>query len=235
MQSSSDYVSPYELPLVAQTSTDKAKESEVPVAGNKSYSRDTVFRVYLTIVVAEVYLLPPLEEAPSEPAPPVDTNEPPQPSSETNEEQAKEEAENTTNTPQPEPESPQTPDTALVEEPVPDAVTPETLTESSPSAEEAAPEKEAAPEPEAAPETKDEAVNDSSTNPEPASDDKASIEDAPGEPDVVVVPCPASTGPDESAKTPTSSEGNVKQNIYCIHHSSLSDNTQKVKVPEKGK
>lgn len=50
MQSSSDYVSPYELPLVAQTPTDKAKESEVPVAGNDSYGRDTVFRINVTVV-----------------------------------------------------------------------------------------------------------------------------------------------------------------------------------------
>lgn len=245
MQSSSDYISPYELPLVAQTPTDKAeKESEVPLAGNEAYGRDSVFRIYVTFVVSlsakvrscicSLTFPAPLEEASSEPTQPVDTNDlSSQPPPETNAEEAKQEAENTTETPQPAAEPPQTPDTAPVEDPAPDAGTPETLTEASPSLEEAAPEKEAAPEPEAAPEMKEEPVNDSSTNPEPASDDKPGTEEAPGEPDVVVVPSPASAGPDGSTKSLTSSEGNMKYFIYCTHHSFSSVHTPKVKVPEK--
>uniref|UniRef100_A0A3Q1HI38 1-phosphatidylinositol 4,5-bisphosphate phosphodiesterase n=1 Tax=Anabas testudineus TaxID=64144 RepID=A0A3Q1HI38_ANATE len=168
-ESSSDYVSPYELPLVAQTPTDKAKESEVPVA----------------------------EEASSEPAPPVDASDLSlQPSPETNVEEAKEAPEN-------EADPPQTSVTAVIEDPAPDAGTSETLTESSPAPEEAAPEKEAAPEPEAAPETKNEPENDSSTIPEPASNDKASTEDALKEPEVVVEACPASAAPGDSPKSQT--------------------------------
>lgn len=33
-QSSSDYISPYEMPLVAQAPTNESKESESPPAGN---------------------------------------------------------------------------------------------------------------------------------------------------------------------------------------------------------
>lgn len=40
-QSSSDYVSPYELPLGAQPPADQAKESEAPAAGNKALEGDT--------------------------------------------------------------------------------------------------------------------------------------------------------------------------------------------------
>lgn len=40
-QSSSDYVSPYELPLGAQPPTDQAKESEAPAAGNEALEGDT--------------------------------------------------------------------------------------------------------------------------------------------------------------------------------------------------
>lgn len=40
-QSSADYISPYELPLVAQTPTDKAKESK----GNKACVCVCVFEV----------------------------------------------------------------------------------------------------------------------------------------------------------------------------------------------
>lgn len=41
-QSSSDYISPYELPLVAQTPTDKDKESEAPAAGSEACEGCTV-------------------------------------------------------------------------------------------------------------------------------------------------------------------------------------------------
>ncbi|XP_071354935.1 1-phosphatidylinositol 4,5-bisphosphate phosphodiesterase beta-2 [Trachinotus anak] len=178
-ESSSDYISPYELPLVAQTPTDKAQESETPV----------------------------VEKAASEPTPPVDANDqssqsPP----ETSAKEAKEEAESTTDTPQPAAEPPQTPDNATAaEDPAPDAGTSDTLPEATPSPEDAAPEKEAPPEPEAAPETKDELLNDSSTDPEPASDDKTGTEEAPEEPAATVVPCPASTSP-ESAESNDSSQ-----------------------------
>uniref|UniRef100_A0AAQ6IMF4 Phosphoinositide phospholipase C n=1 Tax=Anabas testudineus TaxID=64144 RepID=A0AAQ6IMF4_ANATE len=157
------------------------------------------------------------EEASSEPAPPVDASDLSlQPSPETNVEEAKEAPEN-------EADPPQTSVTAVIEDPAPDAGTSETLTESSPAPEEAAPEKEAAPEPEAAPETKNEPENDSSTIPEPASNDKASTEDALKEPEVVVEACPASAAPGDSPKSQTSSEGNSR--IF---------NTLTVKVPVKG-
>ncbi|XP_023258482.1 1-phosphatidylinositol 4,5-bisphosphate phosphodiesterase beta-2 [Seriola lalandi dorsalis] len=196
-ESSADYISPYELPLAAETPTDKAKESEAPV----------------------------IEKAASEPTPPVDaTDQSSQSAPETSAEEAKEEAVNTTDTPQPAAEPLQTPDTAAAaaaaaEDPAPDAGTSDPLPEVTPSPEEeAAPEKEAPPEAasekeapsesEAAPETKDEPVNDSSTDPEPASDDKAGTEEASGAPAAaaaVVVPCPASTSP-ESAGSNDSSE-----------------------------
>lgn len=35
-QSSSDYISPYELPFVVQSPTDEVKESESPAAGNEA-------------------------------------------------------------------------------------------------------------------------------------------------------------------------------------------------------
>uniref|UniRef100_A0A3B4WTQ9 1-phosphatidylinositol 4,5-bisphosphate phosphodiesterase n=1 Tax=Seriola lalandi dorsalis TaxID=1841481 RepID=A0A3B4WTQ9_SERLL len=142
-ESSADYISPYELPLAAETPTDKAKESEAPV----------------------------IEKAASEPTPPVDaTDQSSQSAPETSAEEAKEEAVNTTDTPQPAAEPLQTPDTAAAaaaaaEDPAPDAGTSDPL-----------------PESEAAPETKDEPVNDSSTDPEPASDDKAGTEEASGAP-----------------------------------------------------
>ncbi|XP_039993523.1 1-phosphatidylinositol 4,5-bisphosphate phosphodiesterase beta-2 [Xiphias gladius] len=176
-ESSSDYISPYELPLVVQTPMDKSKESETPV----------------------------IAKAESEPKPPVDANDqsaqfPP----ETHAEEAKEKAETTANRPQPAAEPPPTPDTAAAEDPAPDAGTSETLPEATPSPKEAAPERETAPEPEGFPETKDEPVNGSRTNPEPASGDKAGTEEAPAESAPVVVPCPSESN--DSSEPPTCSE-----------------------------
>ncbi|TDG98691.1 hypothetical protein EPR50_G00203190 [Perca flavescens] len=150
-ESPSDYISPYELPLVGQTPTDKAKESEAPGA----------------------------EKATSEPTPLVDANDQsPQSKPEASAEEAKEEAENNSDTPPPAAEPPQTPDNTPAEDPATDAgsATAETLPEASVSPEEAAPEEEAVPEPQAAPETKEEPMNDSSTNPMPASDNTPGTE-----------------------------------------------------------
>ncbi|XP_044021450.1 1-phosphatidylinositol 4,5-bisphosphate phosphodiesterase beta-2 [Siniperca chuatsi] len=185
-QLSSDYISPYELPLVVQNPTDKAKESEAPAA----------------------------EKATSEHTPPVDANDQSSQSPlEASAEEAKEEAENKSDTQQPAAEPPQTPDNTPAEDPAPDtgSATSETLPEAIPSPEEAAPEKEAVPEPEAAPETKEELVNGSNTIPEPASDDKLGTEAAAEEPAAVAVPCPISAslesaGSDSLSQPPTSSE-----------------------------
>ncbi|XP_049917797.1 1-phosphatidylinositol 4,5-bisphosphate phosphodiesterase beta-2 [Epinephelus moara] len=190
-ESSSDYISPYELPLV-QTPTDKAKESEAPVA----------------------------EKAASEPTPPADTtDQSPQSPPEASAEEAKEESENKSDAPQPAAEPPQSPDSTPAEEPAPDAesTTPETLPEASPSPEEeAAPEKEevpqpeAAPQPEEAPESKEEPASNSSTNPEPASDDKGTeAASAAEEPAAVACPVsalPESTGSSDSSQPQTCNE-----------------------------
>uniref|UniRef100_A0A3Q3LDA3 1-phosphatidylinositol 4,5-bisphosphate phosphodiesterase n=1 Tax=Mastacembelus armatus TaxID=205130 RepID=A0A3Q3LDA3_9TELE len=138
---------------------------------------------------------------PPEPTPPVEVNE--QPLAETTAVEAKEEAEKTTDTPEPTAEPSETPDTAVAEDPAPDAGTSETVPEATPSPEEAAPEKEESPEAEAAPETKEEPVNDTSTDDkagteeapetkeEPvndtSTDDKAGTEEAPAQPDAVAV------------------------------------------------
>ncbi|XP_018545685.1 1-phosphatidylinositol 4,5-bisphosphate phosphodiesterase beta-2 [Lates calcarifer] len=213
-ESSSDYVSPYELPLVAQTPTGNTKENEAPPVDAKAApepapSADGEAKPEPTPPAdaeAAPEAAPPADtEAASEPAPPADTeaaSEPAPPADandqssqsppETNAEEAKEEAEKETDTPQPAEELPQTPNTAA-EDPAPDAT---------PSPEEAAPEKEAIPEP--APETKDEPAND----PKPASDDKADKEEAPGEPAAVVVPPPApdSAGSNDSSQPSPGSE-----------------------------
>ncbi|XP_059209552.1 1-phosphatidylinositol 4,5-bisphosphate phosphodiesterase beta-2 [Centropristis striata] len=177
-ESSSDYISPYELPLVVQTPTDKAKESEAPAA----------------------------ENAAPEPTPPVDTSDqPPQSLPEESAEEAEEESENKSDAPQPEAEPPQTPDNTPPEDTTQD--TPETLSEPSPSPEEAAPEDEAKPE--AAPETKEEPVDSSSTDPEPASDDKPGTKDASAaeepaaeEPSAVALPCAESASPELAESEP---------------------------------
>ncbi|XP_068436391.1 1-phosphatidylinositol 4,5-bisphosphate phosphodiesterase beta-2 [Clinocottus analis] len=82
-ESSSDYISPYEKPLVVQPPTDKDKESEAPAA----------------------------EVAASEPPPLVDTDDQsPKSAPEASSEEAKEETENNSDTQQPAAEPPQTPD-----------------------------------------------------------------------------------------------------------------------------
>ncbi|XP_068577941.1 1-phosphatidylinositol 4,5-bisphosphate phosphodiesterase beta-2 [Cebidichthys violaceus] len=192
-ESSADYISPYEKPLVVQNPTDKAKESEAPAA----------------------------ETVASEPSTLVDTNDQsPKSAPEASSEEAKEETENKSDTQQPAAEPPQNPDNTAAEDPAPDprSATPETLPESSPLPEEAAPEKEVVQEPEASSETIEEAVNDSSTNPEPASDDTPDTEAASAaeepvakEPVAEALPCPASASPEsagsgDSSEPPTSSE-----------------------------
>ncbi|KAI4804121.1 hypothetical protein KUCAC02_025763 [Chaenocephalus aceratus] len=113
---------------------------------------------------------PAAEKATPEPTPAVEANDessqsPPEAKTEA---VSKEEAEIKSETPQPEAEPLQTPETPPAEAAAPDAVI---LPEAAPS-----PEEEAVPEPEACPETTE--VNDSSTNPEPASDDKTATESA---------------------------------------------------------
>ncbi|KAM9341260.1 1-phosphatidylinositol 4,5-bisphosphate phosphodiesterase beta-2 [Symphorus nematophorus] len=198
-ESSSDYISPYELPPVVQTHTDKAKESEAPAA----------------------------EKAASEPTPVDAKDESPQSPPEASTEEAKEETENKSeDTPQTSEDAPaEDPAPAAgstTSETPPEAVPPA----EGAAPEESTPEKEAVSEPEAAPETKEELANDASTDPEPASDDKpdteaasaaeelaaeelAAEEPAAEEPAAVAVPCPASAssaGSDDSSQPPTSSE-----------------------------
>ncbi|KAK5857231.1 hypothetical protein PBY51_010489 [Eleginops maclovinus] len=117
-ESSSNYVSPYEMPLAAQPPADKAQENEAPAA----------------------------EKETPEPTPAVESNdESSQSTPETKtEEVAKEEAEIKSETPQAEAEPLQTPDNPPAEAVAPDAgVLPEA---SPPPEEEAVPEPEAAPE-----------------------------------------------------------------------------------------
>nr|XP_020470239.1 1-phosphatidylinositol 4,5-bisphosphate phosphodiesterase beta-2 isoform X2 [Monopterus albus] len=161
-ESSSDYISPYELPLVAQTPSSKDQESGSPAT----------------------------EKPSSEPTPPVnDNDQSSQSPPEARAEEIKAEAGNTTATPQP---AVQPPETA----PAPDAEASETLPEATSSPVEKG---------ETAPVTKAELVNDSSTNPEPNSDNKTITEEAPGQPDAMFMSCPA-PGSDDSSKPLTSSE-----------------------------
>ncbi|XP_037652117.1 1-phosphatidylinositol 4,5-bisphosphate phosphodiesterase beta-2 isoform X2 [Sebastes umbrosus] len=205
-ESSSDYVSPYEMPLAVQTPTDKAKESEAPAA----------------------------ENAAPEATPLVDDNDQsPQSPLEASAEEAKEDTPQPAAEPPQTPDNTPAEDTAPdAGNATPEAV-PEALPEASPSTEEAAPEEAAAPEP--APETKEEPVDDSSTNPEPASDDKpgteaasaaeepaavepaaeepaavepaaeepAALEPAAVEPAVVPLPCLASASPESAGSEPS--------------------------------
>ncbi len=78
-----------------------------------------------------------------------------------------------------------------------------------------------APELETVPETKEEPLNDSSTNPEPVIDDKPDTEAASTDEEpaavaaAVAMACPASAlpesaGSDESSQLPTCSEGNAE-------------------------
>nr|XP_046269794.1 1-phosphatidylinositol 4,5-bisphosphate phosphodiesterase beta-2 isoform X2 [Scatophagus argus] len=182
-ESSSDYISPYELPLVAQSLTDKAREIEAPAA----------------------------EKATFEPTPLVETTDetslsPP----EATVEETKEEAENESDIPQPEAEPSQTPDDTPAGDPSRDGgnTTPEPLPEAIPPPEEATPEQEAVLEPETAPISKEEEVNDSNANHEPASDDIPGTDAASAaeEPAVAAVPCPTSAADADSSQLPTCSE-----------------------------
>ncbi|CAK6976786.1 -phosphatidylinositol 4%2C5-bisphosphate phosphodiesterase beta-2 [Scomber scombrus] len=180
-ESSSDYISPYEMPLVVQTPTVKAKENED-----------------LTT-----------EKASSEPTPPTEANEqslqsPP----ETSTEEATEES--TSETPKPTTEPTETPDTPPAEDAAQDAgnTTSETPPE---SPEEVPSVEEALPEPEATPEDKEEHSTNSSANPEPVSEAPSTAEEVQEEPAAVAVPCPASAsaepaGLDDLSQPPTSSE-----------------------------
>ncbi|XP_029349332.1 1-phosphatidylinositol 4,5-bisphosphate phosphodiesterase beta-2 [Echeneis naucrates] len=181
-ESSSDYISPYEMPLVAQSPTDKAQEGETPVE-----EKDT-----------------------SEPAPPLDDkDQSPQSPPEVSAEETKEETENTAEAPQPAEELPQIPDEAAADadDPTPDVGASDAPAEAAPPP----PEKEAPPEPKPAPDTKEEQAIEPCTDPELGSDDKTGIEEAPVEPAALVVPSPAetsqkSTGSNDSSQPPTDSE-----------------------------
>ncbi|XP_034530227.1 1-phosphatidylinositol 4,5-bisphosphate phosphodiesterase beta-2 [Notolabrus celidotus] len=190
-ESSSDYISPYELPLVAQTAV-KAQESEAPAEEKAASPSDDATEQLPQETGAEEAK----EESGNKAEPAEEPSPPPE------------------DTPVEDP----APD-AAPEEPIPEELTPEDPTpeekapESEPALEqEAAPETKDEPalEPEAAPETKDEPLNDSTTNPEPLPDDKPDIEAA--EESVAVVlpsagsPPPDSAGSNESSQLPTSSE-----------------------------
>uniref|UniRef100_A0A8D3D140 Phosphoinositide phospholipase C n=1 Tax=Scophthalmus maximus TaxID=52904 RepID=A0A8D3D140_SCOMX len=207
-QSSSDFVSPYEMPLVVQTAADVAKKSEAPVVGNKErggFNMALVMGItagFRRCIRSLDFFLPPLEKAASEPTAPSDTNDQSsQPPPEQNEDAPSAE------------EPPPTPDTAAAEDPAPDAGTSETPPEAPPLPEDAAPGTEAAPEPDAAPETKDEPASDSGTNPDPGPEEEVGTEEAPGETAAGVAPLPSSASPesagsDTSSQQPTNSGGN---------------------------
>ncbi|KAA8582327.1 hypothetical protein FQN60_009067 [Etheostoma spectabile] len=206
-ESPSDYVSPYELPLVVQTPSDKAKESEAPAA----------------------------EKATSEPTTLVDANDQsPQSNPAESAEEAKEEAENNSDTPQPAAESPQTSDNAPAEDPATDAdsVTAETLPKAQ---EEAAPKEDAVPEPQAAPETKEEPMNDSATNPEPASDDTpdTGASSAAEEPATVALSCPASASPESTGSGNSSQPRTCSEEPSTVTTEELTQHKNYLKVTKR--
>ncbi|XP_067470774.1 1-phosphatidylinositol 4,5-bisphosphate phosphodiesterase beta-2 [Thunnus thynnus] len=183
-ESSSDYISPYELPLVVQTPTEKAKKNEAPAT----------------------------EKASFEPATPVEANEQSlQSPSETSAEEAKEES--TPETPQPAAEPPQTPDTPPVEDVAPDAgnTTSETPRE---SPKEVPPEKEepeATPEDKEEPDTDSSANPEPVSDEKPCTETASTADEVQGEPTAVAEPCPASASPepagsDDLSHPPTCSE-----------------------------
>ncbi|XP_008279642.1 1-phosphatidylinositol 4,5-bisphosphate phosphodiesterase beta-2 [Stegastes partitus] len=188
-ESSADYVSPYELPLVVQAPADKAKESEAPAAENAT----------------------PATEEPPQPAPEPAAEEAKDEAE--NKSDATEPVEEPPQTPVAEDAAPDAAETVPE-----DAVAPEEPAvpseEPAVSSEEPEAEAEAAPEPEAAPEAKEEP--DADANPETAPDDKEATEAAEEPavevvPAVKVVPCPVSepaepAEPDDSPQPPTSSE-----------------------------
>uniref|UniRef100_A0A672I515 1-phosphatidylinositol 4,5-bisphosphate phosphodiesterase n=1 Tax=Salarias fasciatus TaxID=181472 RepID=A0A672I515_SALFA len=130
-ESSADYVSPYELPLVVPPPTD-TKETEAPAA----------------------------EKSASEPTPPTDAADQPSeaPAEANKEEEAKEESEKESDAPEPAEEPPQTPETAPAEDA--ESSPPEAPAEEAPAPEEPPPEPEPKePEPEE-PEPKEEPCDD---------------------------------------------------------------------------
>ncbi|XP_023140296.2 1-phosphatidylinositol 4,5-bisphosphate phosphodiesterase beta-2 isoform X2 [Amphiprion ocellaris] len=187
-ESSSDYISPYELPLVVQPPADTAKESEAPAA----------------------------ENAVSKAAPPTEaTEQPTETPPEAPAEEAKEEEKSDATQPIEEP--PQAPVTVPAEDVAPEAseTVPEATVSSEEAAAETdeAPEPEAAPEakeesggdtdanPEPAPDNKE--ATEAAEEPAAAAEEAAAPEEA--------VTCPVNTltvpaGSDDSSQPPTSSE-----------------------------
>ncbi|XP_041669164.1 1-phosphatidylinositol 4,5-bisphosphate phosphodiesterase beta-2 [Cheilinus undulatus] len=201
-ESSSDYISPYELPLVAQIPAVTALESEAPAA-EKAESDST-----------------PQANNDDQSSPPEESAE------EAKEESEKEESENKSD-PAVAEEPPQTPEEAPVENPDMDATntTSEAEAEATPAPvpeepgpvetpqeenpHEEATSEEAAPENETdeAPETEKEQADDSTTNTEPLSDDKSDTEELAA----VVLPVSESAlsesaGSNDLSQQPTSSE-----------------------------
>ncbi|XP_071377778.1 1-phosphatidylinositol 4,5-bisphosphate phosphodiesterase beta-2 [Centroberyx affinis] len=178
-ESSSDYISPYEMPIVVQPPTDKA--------GAKGNAVDATEKP------------PPEPQTSEDPADP-SSQSPADTSTDTSKEPSRE-ADNPLDTAQPAADPSQTSDEAAPEDPAPDAVSakPEPLPDATPSpdTEEAAAVKERLSEPEAAPETNEEPAGDSSMNPEPGSDDNPSVDapptadEGPGEPAAEADPEPA--------------------------------------------
>ncbi|XP_041809557.1 1-phosphatidylinositol 4,5-bisphosphate phosphodiesterase beta-2 [Chelmon rostratus] len=176
-ESSSDYISPYEMPLMVQTSTDKAQESEAPAA----------------------------EKAESEPTPLVDaSDESSQSPLEAKAEETKEEAENKSDTPQPQAEPSQTPDDTPTEDPAQDAAsaTSETLPEEAAAEKEVVPESEAAPETK-----EERANDSSTNAEPPSEDKPgAEAASAAEEPAALALPCPASASPESAGDSAKYSE-----------------------------
>ncbi|XP_030574955.1 1-phosphatidylinositol 4,5-bisphosphate phosphodiesterase beta-2 [Archocentrus centrarchus] len=182
-QSSSDYVSPYELPLVAQPPTDQAKESEAPAA----------------------------ENAASESTPPTDAaDQPPQSPPEAGAEEAKNEEENKAEPPQALDKAP-TEDAAPSETvpedaPSPMEAAPETKADPEP---EATPEAKEDPGTESStsqePDNKKEAETASAA--EPATKESAAETPPPaepvGEPSAGAVPCPTVASTESAGSEPS--------------------------------
>uniref|UniRef100_A0A672Y811 1-phosphatidylinositol 4,5-bisphosphate phosphodiesterase n=1 Tax=Sphaeramia orbicularis TaxID=375764 RepID=A0A672Y811_9TELE len=181
-ESSSDYISPYELPLVAQTPTEKAetKAVEAPAAGNQ---------VCVGIILTPSFFWT-HDDKPKFMQLSFGVR---------------------LKSPQPSPEPAQPPDAPAADAPAPNAEDGTSESAGPPDSKEADPVTEVPPEPEATPETKEEPKSEPIANPEPASDDKLAAENATlaeevqGEAAVVVEPCPASTSP-ESAGSGDSSQ-----------------------------
>ncbi|XP_029981746.1 1-phosphatidylinositol 4,5-bisphosphate phosphodiesterase beta-2 [Sphaeramia orbicularis] len=212
-ESSSDYISPYELPLVAQTPTEKAetKAVEAPAA-------DT--------------------EKASDPTPPVDEKTP-QSSDSSAEDKKEEDAEKVSEAPQPSPEPAQPPDAPAADAPAPNAEDGTSESAGPPDSKEADPVTEVPPEPEATPETKEEPKSEPIANPEPASDDKLAAENATlaeevqGEAAVVVEPCPASTSPESAGSGDSSQSPASKEELSTVTTEELIQHKNYLKVTKR--